>query len=119
MIEIPEADVLARQFNTVFPGKAICHVEAAKAPHKFAWFFRRPGIYPGLLNGKRWEMPGPGEDCWKSKWRIPGCFLATASTSATTPPVPINLPAPASGGVRGRHLVQRHRGDVRRSVVLP
>ncbi len=42
MIEIPEADVLARQFNTVFPGKAICHVEAAKAPHKFAWFSGDP-----------------------------------------------------------------------------
>jgi len=50
MIEIPEADALARQLNETVTGKTITRVKAAHSPHKFAW-------YQGYeLSGKHHEI---------------------------------------------------------------
>ncbi|MCJ7548920.1 MAG: endonuclease VIII [Anaerolineae bacterium] len=52
MLEIPEAQTLASQVNSVVKGKVIAAVEAAHSPHKFAWFQGDPAGYPRLLVGK-------------------------------------------------------------------
>ncbi len=49
MIEIPEARTLTRQLSEVAVGKRIKGVEAAKHPHKFAWYFGDPQNYHQLL----------------------------------------------------------------------
>jgi formamidopyrimidine-DNA glycosylase len=52
MIEMPEAVVLAQQINEAVKGKRIQKVEAAKSPHKLAWYHGKPEAYHGFLTGK-------------------------------------------------------------------
>ena len=52
MIEIPEANTLARQMNEVLPGKVIVEAVAASSPHGFAWYFGEPSSYGSMLAGK-------------------------------------------------------------------
>ena len=52
MIELPEADVLAKQIRETVVGKKIRNVIAAHTPHKLAWYFGDPQEYKGLLTGK-------------------------------------------------------------------
>ena len=53
MIELPEAQTLARQLNEVFAGKTITHAEALHTPHGFAFFRGEPAGYPILLEGRK------------------------------------------------------------------
>lgn len=52
MLEIPESNVIARQLNEAVKGKMISLAEANKSPHKFAWYYKDPKDYDGLLAGK-------------------------------------------------------------------
>jgi formamidopyrimidine-DNA glycosylase len=52
MLEIPEAQTLARQINATLAGKSITSVSAAASPHKFAWYHGDPAEYPARLAGK-------------------------------------------------------------------
>jgi formamidopyrimidine-DNA glycosylase len=52
MFEIPEAVILARQFNENIAGKKIGGVIAGFTPHKFAFFYGNPQDYPAMLTGK-------------------------------------------------------------------
>lgn len=52
MIEIPEAQVVAKQVNDTVVGKKVAHVTVGHTPHKFAWFCGDPQNYPALLSGK-------------------------------------------------------------------
>jgi len=52
MIELPEAAVLAKQFNETVTGRKIKKVVAAQSPHKFTWYYGDPGKYNSLLAGK-------------------------------------------------------------------
>ncbi len=52
MIEMPEAIVLAQQINDTMSGKRIRKVEAAKSPHKLAWYHGMPEKYHEFLAGK-------------------------------------------------------------------
>jgi len=52
MIEIPEANTLARQMNDVLQGLVIVDAVAASSPHGFAWYFGDPSSYPPTLTGK-------------------------------------------------------------------
>ena len=53
MLEIPEAQTLARQLNETVDGKTITKVVAASSPHSFAWYFDDPALYSTLLEGKK------------------------------------------------------------------
>lgn len=59
MIEIPEADVLARQLNQAVIGKTIAQAEAAHSPHKFAWYQGNPADYPVRLEGRTIQNARP------------------------------------------------------------
>lgn len=52
MIEIPEAVVLAQQWNQTLRGKRVRNVVANQSPHGFAWFFGDPDDYHRRLAGK-------------------------------------------------------------------
>jgi formamidopyrimidine-DNA glycosylase len=52
MIEIPEAESLAKQFNETISGKKIVKVVAGFSPHKFAFYHGDPKEYNTLLRGK-------------------------------------------------------------------
>ncbi|WBW96954.1 endonuclease VIII [Oceanirhabdus sp. W0125-5] len=52
MLEIPEAKVVAQQFNETIKGKKIANVVADYSPHKFAFYFGEPSEYNKLLHGK-------------------------------------------------------------------
>ena len=52
MIEIPESSTLAKQLNQTIRGKGIETVNAAKSPHKFAFFTGDPQDYPSKLEGQ-------------------------------------------------------------------
>src|SRR5512139_28810 len=52
MIELPEALNMARQINTILPGKRIVTIVAAQTPHKLAWYYGEPAKYANLLVGK-------------------------------------------------------------------
>ncbi len=52
MIEIPEANNLARQIQETLTGKEISEVIAAASPHKFTWYHEDPQDYPQRLSGK-------------------------------------------------------------------
>ncbi|KAB3532835.1 DNA-formamidopyrimidine glycosylase family protein [Alkaliphilus serpentinus] len=52
MIELPEAVVLAEQFNEAIYGKKISRVIANHSPHKFAWYHGDPERYHQLLHGR-------------------------------------------------------------------
>lgn len=51
MLEIPEAQVLAKQMGETLMGREIKKVVVGHTPHKFA-FFTEPEKYPSLLEGK-------------------------------------------------------------------
>jgi len=51
MIELPEAQTLARQLNEAFTGKTIMKVVAMQAPHGFAFFRGDPQGYAPMLEG--------------------------------------------------------------------
>jgi len=51
MIELPEAQTLARQLNETCAGKTIARVEAMQTPHGFAFFRGEPQSYPPALEG--------------------------------------------------------------------
>lgn len=53
MLEIPEAQTIARQLKETVMGKRITRAVAAGSPHSFAWYFGEPAAYGGMLNGKR------------------------------------------------------------------
>ena len=52
MIEIPEAEGLAKQFNQTIAGKVVAQVIAGLSPHKFAWYHGNPKAYDALLRRK-------------------------------------------------------------------
>jgi len=51
MIELPEAQTLARQLNEAYTGKTVTHVQALQTPHGFAFFRGEPQGYAPLLEG--------------------------------------------------------------------
>lgn len=59
MIEIPEAAALARQINETVRGRRVARVEAARSPHKFAWYCGDPATYPAMMEGKPIEEAYP------------------------------------------------------------
>jgi len=52
MIELPEAEVIARQINQTLGGKRIARAVANASPHKFAWYTGDPAQYNQRLAGK-------------------------------------------------------------------
>ena len=52
MIEIPEAQTLARQMLEALKGKTIVSARAATSPHGFAWYFGDPADYDATLAGR-------------------------------------------------------------------
>lgn len=53
MIEIPEAQTVARQVAETLAGRVITDVFNATHPHKFTWYSGDPAAYRTLLVGKR------------------------------------------------------------------
>jgi len=53
MIELPEAQTLARQLNEAYAGKTVTHVQALRTPHGFAFFRGDPQGYAALLEGQK------------------------------------------------------------------
>ena len=53
MLEIPEAQTIARQLRETVVGKTIVYAEAAASPHGFAWYFGDPALYGQALGGKK------------------------------------------------------------------
>ena len=51
MIELPEAQTLARQLDEAFTGKTVMHVQALQTPHGFAFFRGDPHGYAPMLDG--------------------------------------------------------------------
>lgn len=51
MIELPEANTLARQIEETLIRKKVQSVVAASSPHKFAWYHGDPAEYPERLLG--------------------------------------------------------------------
>ena len=51
MLEIPEANTLAKQINSNLIGKTVEFVSASSSPHKFAWYHGDPAEYPDRLLG--------------------------------------------------------------------
>lgn len=59
MIELPEANTLARQITDTLAGKLIASAVANSSPHKFAWYHGDPAAYAALLPGARIEQAVP------------------------------------------------------------
>jgi len=53
MLEIPEAQIVARQLKETIMGKTITRAVAASSPHGFAFYFGDPAVYNDLLAGKK------------------------------------------------------------------
>jgi len=53
MIEIPEAEALARQLTETVGGKMITGIVAGLSPHKFAWYHGDPKDYMMLYCAAR------------------------------------------------------------------
>jgi len=53
MLEIPEAQTIARQLHETIVGKTIINAVAAASPHGFAWYNGDPALYGPMLNGKK------------------------------------------------------------------
>ena len=53
MLEIPEAQTIARQLSETITGKTIINATAAASPHGFAWYFGDPSLYGEMLGGKK------------------------------------------------------------------
>lgn len=52
MIELPEAQNIARQINDIVYGKRIASVIAVHTPHKLAWYYGDPAKYSDILTGR-------------------------------------------------------------------
>jgi formamidopyrimidine-DNA glycosylase len=52
MLEIPEAQTIARQIRETIVGKVISSAVAAASPHGFAWYYGDPALYGQMLDGK-------------------------------------------------------------------
>ncbi|MGI6358680.1 MAG: DNA-formamidopyrimidine glycosylase family protein [Bacillota bacterium] len=52
MIELPEANVLARQITELLAGREVVAATANSSPHKFAWYHGDPAEYHQRLAGK-------------------------------------------------------------------
>jgi formamidopyrimidine-DNA glycosylase len=52
MIELPEAETLAREINETLAGKMIDTCIRGNSPHKFAFYTGTPADYARMLNGK-------------------------------------------------------------------
>ncbi|MCL2532030.1 MAG: endonuclease VIII [Oscillospiraceae bacterium] len=52
MIELPEAQVLAKQMRETLVGKVIAQVQTLQTPHGFAWFLGDAKDYEVLLHGQ-------------------------------------------------------------------
>ncbi|MDL2206956.1 endonuclease VIII [Eubacteriales bacterium OttesenSCG-928-N13] len=52
MIELPEAQVLARQMNEVLVGRKIISAEAGHSPHGFAFYEGDPKAYAEVIGGR-------------------------------------------------------------------
>lgn len=52
MLEIPEAQTIARQLKENIMGKTIVKAVAAASPHGFAFYFGEPAAYGEILDGK-------------------------------------------------------------------
>ena len=66
MLEIPEAQTIARQLEQTVSGRTIVNAVAAAAPHGFAWYFGDPSAYGAMLNGKKIS----GADAWGGRPEI-------------------------------------------------
>jgi len=53
MLELPEANVIARQIEETLIGKTIENAIANSNPHGFAWYWENPENYGSMLNGKK------------------------------------------------------------------
>ena len=61
MIELPEANTLAKQINQSLVGKTVSSTLAAQSPHKLTWYNLDPAGYPAMLEGnKLLSARGPG-----------------------------------------------------------
>ena len=52
MIELPEAQVLARQAGQALTGRVIRQVRPPSSPHRFAWFTGDSAEYPARMEGR-------------------------------------------------------------------
>ena len=52
MLELPEAQTIARQLKETITGKRISQAVAAFSPHGFAWYYGEPALYGDMLNGR-------------------------------------------------------------------
>jgi len=52
MIEIPEAQTLARQLTAAYAGRTIRSAEAGRSPHRFAWYTGEPAAYGAWLSDR-------------------------------------------------------------------
>ncbi len=60
MVELPEANVLARQLNETIVGKTIENAVANHSPHGFAWYTGDPKEYGAKLTGRKITSSNPG-----------------------------------------------------------
>jgi len=75
MIEIPEAQTLARQLGETLAGKRITRAVAASSPHGFAWYYGEPGDYGERLEGRQitgTAAYGGRPEIWAEEMRV--CF---------------------------------------------
>jgi len=56
MIELPEANIYARQITETLAGKQIARATANQSPHGFAWYTGDPAAYDHLLAGKTFQQ---------------------------------------------------------------
>ena len=73
MLELPEAQTIARQIRETVTGRKIKNAVAASSPHGFAWYFGDPALYGDLLNGKTItgaEAYGGRPEIWAGDIRV-------------------------------------------------
>jgi len=73
MLELPEAQTIARQLNDTVVGKTITAAVAAASPHSFAWYYDNPAHYGAMLAGKKitdTQANGGCPELWAEDMRI-------------------------------------------------
>ncbi|MCL2504313.1 MAG: endonuclease VIII [Coriobacteriia bacterium] len=76
MLEIPEAQTIARQLAETAVGKTVTHALAAASPHGFAWYFDDPARYGEMLDGEKitgTAAYGGRPELWAGDMRISFC----------------------------------------------
>jgi len=76
MLELPEAQTIARQLRETIVGKTITKAVAAASPHGFAWYFGEPALYGEILGGKKITGAaayGGRPEIWAEDMRISFC----------------------------------------------